>query len=297
MKGSFDSGKFSGLIATSFPILKMKKNDIEKGKTLGKIMISKIDHLYIGFTPLFIKAIHRFTNYIANFRQKYPNLLAKRCVHSNIFLATEKIKNDNYDDILIEYGTYRKDYDDYKHEAFLIDKTGLRFTEMTLEEFKTRMISLNRGTNNIPYIKCNVNSRLSFHRLIENIIFGSSNNSILYEILSDINENKIYIKTFSGKNYDLFTYNCQTFVAKLIEACQSTISLEDRLYSQNYENLKVYIPPIIVEALEKNYNIIDIDNGNESTITTDDNHDNDDNSSVYSNISFKELYHLDLIWD
>ncbi len=246
MKSSSDSGKFSGLIATSFPTLKIKKNNIEKGKTVGKLMISKIDHLFIGFTPLFIKLIHRFTNYIANFRQKFPNLFAKRCVHSNIFLAT-----NNYDGILIEYGTYLKDCDDYKHEAFLIDKTGLRFTEITLEEFKTRMINLNRGTNNIPYIKCNINSRLSFHRIIESIIFGSSNNSILYEILSNKKENNIYIKTFSGKNYDLFSYNCQTFVAKLIEVCQSTISLEDRLYYQNYENLKVYIPPITVKALQK----------------------------------------------
>ena len=156
------------------------------------------------------------------------------------------------------------------------------------------MINLNKGTNNIPYIKCNINSRLSFHRIIESIIFGSSNNSIIYEILSNKNVNNIYIKTFSGKNYDLFSYNCQTFVAKLIEVCQSTISLEDRLYYQNYENLKVYIPPIIVEALNKNHNIIDIGKENKPIITKD---DNDDNLSVYSNDSFKELYHLDLIWN
>ena len=138
-------------------------------------------------------------------------------------------------------------------------------------------------------------STLSFHRLIEKIIFKSPNNSTLYEILSNKNENHIYIKTFSGKNYGIFTYNCQTFVAKLIEACQSTISQEDILYTQEYENLKVYVPPIIVEALQRNHNLIDIDidNANKSILSNDD----DDNFSVYSNNTFKELYNLDLIWD
>ena len=75
MKGSFGSGKFSGKITTSnsSPTFRIKKNDIEKGKTIGNLMTSKIDHLYIGFTPLFFRAIHRFTNSITNFRKKYPN--------------------------------------------------------------------------------------------------------------------------------------------------------------------------------------------------------------------------------
>ena len=43
---------------------------------------------------------------------------------------------------------------------------------MTLEQFKRRMNRLNQGTNNIQYIKCNVNSINHFHHLIEKSIFG-----------------------------------------------------------------------------------------------------------------------------
>jgi hypothetical protein len=90
--------------------IKVKKNNIEKGKTVGELMISKIDHLYIGLAPLKFscKWLHRLSNYFANFRKKFPNKLGKLFVHANIFLATKKLEDDNYDGILIEYGKYRK---------------------------------------------------------------------------------------------------------------------------------------------------------------------------------------------
>ena len=55
---------------------------------------------------------------------------------------------------------------------FFVWENGLRYTEMTLEQFKRRMNRLNQGTNNISYIKCNVNSINHFHQLIEKSIFG-----------------------------------------------------------------------------------------------------------------------------
>ena len=67
-------------------------------------MISKIDHLFIGFEPLKFSFDfwHRFMNYIAEFRHIFPNFLGKRFVHANVFLATKKLDIDNYDGILIE---------------------------------------------------------------------------------------------------------------------------------------------------------------------------------------------------
>ena len=70
--------------------------------------------------------------------------------------------------LLIEYGAYVKDCDDYEREVFFINgENGLRYTEMTVEEFIRRMVQLNSGTGNIPFIKCNVNSVNTFFHLIE----------------------------------------------------------------------------------------------------------------------------------
>ena len=222
-------------------------------------------------------------------------------MHANIFLATKKLDEDNYDGILIEYGKYGKyrksskndDDNDYKHKAFSVNKTGLRFREITLEDFKHRMDISNLITRNISYIKCKVKSTISFHCLIEKLIFGYSDNSLLYKILSDKNLNKIYLETFSGKKYKLLKYNCQTFVAKLIESIDATIDPKDKLYGQDFNNLKAYVPPIIVDALQKNINENenDIDNNNRATPNND-----DDVKSVYSNKSFDRLYQLNLIF-
>ena len=172
------------------------------------LCFQKIDHLFIRFEPLKFSFdfLHRFMNYIAEYRHKFPNFLGKRFVHANVFLATQKLDDENYDGILIEYGKYGRsfknfDEHDYKHKAFSINKTSLRFREITLKDFKRRMDISNEYTNNISYIKCEVKSTISFHRLIEEIIFGFTDNSLLYKILSDKNLNKIYLEAFSGEKY------------------------------------------------------------------------------------------------
>jgi hypothetical protein len=70
------------------------------------------------------------------------------------------------------------------------------------------------------------------------------------------------------KNYDLIQYNCQCFVTKIIEASYATIDpyvvetiTNDRIdyikLKIDYKNLKYYVPPNIVEALENNQKLID----------------------------------------
>jgi hypothetical protein len=169
----------------------------------------------------------------------------------------------------------------------------LRFREITLEEFKAKMNKENENTNNIPYIKCRIESIISFHHLIEKYVLRNTNNSILYKILSDKNENKIYFEKLNGENYSLFNHNCQDFAAKIIKIIEAEIDQEDGLYGEDYNNIKVYVPKKIVEALEANSNKIiseDLDNDNPTTSI------NDDNATVYSNNSFKELLKYDLIW-
>jgi len=144
------------------------------------------------------------------------------------------------------------------------------------------------------FFKCEVKSTISFHRLIEKIIFGFSDNSLLYNILSDKNVNKIYLEKFSGEKYKLFKYNCQIFVAKLIESFNATIDPKDKLYGQDFNHLKAYVPPVIVDALQKNTNVNDNDNKNDNdNILTD----VEDNLSVYSNKSFNKLYKLKMIFN
>ena len=277
MKGLFGSGTLSGNIAISSGPLRKNKNIIpkKKGKERFELYYQKIDHLYIGFTPLISKTMHKFTNAIVGFRKLFPTFIfAKRWVHSSIFLATKKLGNDNYDGILIEYGAYVKDCDDYEHEVFFINgKNGLRYTEMTLNEFKTIMIRLNEGSGNIPFLKCNVNSINFFYNLLERAIFGKeyATNPNLFSIINRIGDdhsNELYLNSYNGKNYDLIDYNCQCFVSKIIEASYATLAPYIGVFEENgklrfinlkidYNDFKFYFPPNIIEALEKNQILID----------------------------------------
>lgn len=239
------------------------------------MFIEKIDHLYIGFLPLISNTMHKFTNAIVGFRKLFPTFLfAKRWVHACIFLATKELEEENYDGILIEYGAYVPDCDNYENEVFFVndEKNGLRYTEMTLNEFKRRMIQDNEGTGNIPFIKCNVNSINVFFMLIERAIFGKgySSNPNLFSFLSRFTNKDLHNKfknTYNGRNYDLIKYNCQCFVTKIIEASYATIApfvietiLNDRQYYYkleiDYENLRYYVPPNITEILERNEKLI-----------------------------------------
>lgn len=60
MKGLFGSGTLSGNIAISSGPLRKNKNIIpkKKGKERFELYYQKIDHLYIGFTPLVSKVMH-----------------------------------------------------------------------------------------------------------------------------------------------------------------------------------------------------------------------------------------------
>ena len=231
MKGISGSGNISGKIAVfSGPLRKIKDRPPRKpGKDKADLMLSKIDHLYIGLSPLGPKTFHNFTHSIEKIRAKLPTfLVAKRWVHACVFLATTKLSNTNYDGILIEYGAYVEDTDTYEHEIFYLEKDGLRFTEMTLDEFKTRMENENKGTENVPYFQCVVHSVNFFHQLIERAIFGEEHaknpTKNFYQLF--IGNEKLEDKfknTYRGKNYDLIRYNCQCFVAKLIEASYATL--------------------------------------------------------------------------
>ena len=75
---------------------------------------------------------------------------------------------------------------------------------MTVEEFIRRMVQLNSGTGNVPFIKCNVNSVNTFFHLIERTIFGKNytTNPNLFSRLhrfKDKNLEEKYINSYNGK--------------------------------------------------------------------------------------------------
>lgn len=278
----------SGCITVFCSSLKNKNGTIKKkGKSNCELMISLINHLYIGFIPLSFKFLHKFTfnDSIMKIRKFLPyQLTAKRFVHACAFLVTKKLDNGDYDGILVEYGAYTKSRDgDYDKEVFFLNfekNTGLRYTEMTLKEFKAIMEEANSIVDektkkkvliNLPYLECNVNSVNLFHMLIDRIIFGEDykKNPTKYFYSTFFNEEnrKNFLNKYKGENYNLFKYNCQNFVNKLIEASYATLSREMMLKIINnelfvcmekidYKNLNYYVPPCIVEALEKNEKII-----------------------------------------
>lgn len=278
----------SGCITVFCSSLKNKNGIIKKkGKYEVELKTSLINHLYIGFIPLSFKFLHKFTynESIMKIRKFLPyQLTAKRFVHACVFLATKQLDNDDYDGILVEYGAYTKSRDgDYDREVFFLNfegNTGLRYTEMTLKEFKANMEEANSIVDektkkkvliNLPYLKCNVNSVNLFHMLIERIIFGEdykkNPTKYFYTTVFNEEERKNFLKAYKGEKYNLLKFNCQNFVGKLIEASYATLSREMKLKIINnelcvcieqidYKNLNYYVPPCIVEALEKNEKII-----------------------------------------
>ena len=65
---------------------------------------------------------------------------------------------------------------------------------MTLKDFKERMIRYNEGTNNIPYLKCNVNSINGLSFLIDRIIFGKEFSFNPTKLLTNMLTNEDYRK-------------------------------------------------------------------------------------------------------
>ena len=83
-----------------------------------------------------------------------------------------------------------------------------------------------------------------------------------YNILSNVKVNEEYLKKYCSRNYDLISFNCQCFVAKMIEASYATIAptilytIEkgkiNYIFTRiDYEDLKFKVPPKIVEELQK----------------------------------------------
>ena len=256
------------LTSESRTLINGNKDPKSKDKSELQILFSEFDELYIGFRPIGSNNLHILSNHILNFRKKLPKGLgAKKFVHPCVFL-----KNDGSEDgTLVEYGAYIKGDDQYPYEVFYLKDNGLRYTQMSFDQFKEIMNEENEPINksnneikNIPYIKCKINSLNLLYQLLFRTIFGELFHKNPELSLKKILYDEEYKEKYCAEAYNLINNNGQNFVAKLIEASFSTIN-KDNFGNENreylpflsdskidYETLSYMIPTDISVALEKN---------------------------------------------
>jgi hypothetical protein len=79
MNNDLDSNYLYESSVNSYITIEDNHNNEEIPKTLGDLMVSKIDHLFIGFEPLkySFDFLHRFMNYFEEYRHKFPIFVEK----------------------------------------------------------------------------------------------------------------------------------------------------------------------------------------------------------------------------
>ena len=168
----------------------------------------------------------------------------------------------NYDGILIEYGIYDKDREnDYKGQKVnYLGKNGLRYTRYDFMKYQEKIINNNKYKDELlikhPLICCNIHSKNIFSGLLEKMFFISKDSPLdkplkpgfwLFEIISNDNANEKYKNQWENNKYNIFNYNCQVFVSKVIEALYATPAIPYHIFL----SWKLDIPPIIYDCLEK----------------------------------------------
>ena len=271
------SGNIFMLYSASRSMQNKNKQPKKRDKSELSLLKSQVRELYIGFMPIGLPSLHRFSNSILDFRKKLPpSLGAKKFVHACIFLKT----NFSGEGILVEYGAYVEgDYpEDYPYEVIYYKDNGLRYTQMNLDKFKEIMNSRNKEINlpeekikNIPYIKCKINSSNLFYQLLFRTIFGEqlikNPNLTLNKILFD----EDYKEKYCAEAYKLLKNDCQCFATKMIEASFCTIDTNNSIQENenkeylpylsdskiDYNTLSYMIPTNIAKALENNQKLIE----------------------------------------
>ena len=229
-----------------------------KIKNKNELLTSFIKFVVIGKTPI----NEEFNNNeLIRYSEKFFSI-GKIFSHISIFLGFSK-ENDDYDGVCIEYGKYNKDDILYNHnEEYFVCETGLKYTQMSLNEFIKMIKYYNENSINKYCIltSCNINSETRFDVLLQNLMIGEKylNNShfeeliVKDEILEEI-ENK-----YSIKNYGNFTNNCQYFASKLLKEIKANIINPSTKKKIDFKKLTSYLPGQIVKILkynEENYKI------------------------------------------
>ena len=223
-----------------------------KIKSQNELLNSLIKFAVIGITPLNEKLNNKT---IIKYSEKFFPI-GKKFSHISLFLGFEKVEQD-YDGVCIEYGQYKKDDILYKHnEEFFVGESGLKYTQMSLNEYSKMIKYYNKSSENknCCLFSCNINTEIRFDNLLQNVNIGekilNSNNFddliIKEEIIEEI-ENR-----YSVKNYNRILNNCQDFASSLIKEIKACLICPSTRKKIDYKKLYSYLPGQIVDILEYN---------------------------------------------
>ena len=223
-----------------------------KIKNQNELLNSLITFVVIGITPLNDELNN---NMLIKYSEKFFPI-GKKFSHISLFLGFQKVEQD-YDGVCIEYGEYKKDDKLYKyHEEFCVGESGLKYTQMSLNEY-TKMIKYYNKISenkNCCLFSCNINSEIRFDLLLQDVNIGEKilnsnnfNNLIIKdEILEEI-ENR-----YSVKNYNSISNNCQDFASSLLKEIKAYIICPSTRKKIDFKKLYSYLPGQIVDILEYN---------------------------------------------
>ena len=197
------------------------------------LLESKITKIYIGIEPIGTKIGHTISNGAVTSRIKrlLPIYLGGSTFtfHASCFLNLSTLETN--EGVILEYGGYCGGDKSYKNYIHYAGEDGMRFSKMSLEDYKQKIHNGLKGSQIIEYLEINIFSK-TLQELINECISKSK-------------------KNWRKDDYNLSSYNCQDFIAKVIEVLDVTRGYDEPTLNRHNYALSIY-PPVIVKALEKN---------------------------------------------
>ena len=148
--------------------------------------------------------------------------------HLSCLLGLEKTKEY----VILEYGAYFGKEPTYKNYIYYVydpvEEGGLRFSKMNYDDYLHKIYNGKEGA--VVIFGLDIDKKMT----LKDLLF----------------ECKLY-SSWTAKDYNLFTHNCQDFIAKVIEVLKVKRDISNETKYCHIEG-KLSYPPVILNALENN---------------------------------------------
>ena len=217
------SGKISGLSKKCSNKRKSRKknnldpNNIKAYDEIEKqeLLRAKIFEIIIGFEP-FLETINIIDRFFSG---------ATHCYHASALLRTTDNKY-----ILIEYGNYENQNENYNNYLYYINEDGARYCYMDKEEYICDKL------NFLPlYFKADIFNK---HKTLE-------------QIINELKERGSWKKN----DYNLANHNCQHFIGEIIKILKAVLHTKRNQYPVYYNLIKegaTYVLKCLFEEEQSN---------------------------------------------
>lgn len=202
------------------------QEEIEIYNERQRLLNSYIDEIKIGIEPIGEEHFHSISYYSKPIKILLPTYLGGGCF---IYHASCFLRLSCGDDIILEYGGYSGGDANYRNYIHYAEEDGMRFSRMNFSDYLNKIKSGTKGSE--------ILSSLYFQNIMP-----------LQELINRCNNGS---KKWVKGNYNLASYNCQDFVAKVIEVLEVKRCNEDNTKFLHNYSISTY-PPVIIKALEKN---------------------------------------------